>query len=50
VSEIDAEFGKLPINPAHDDFELRECTTELSVLRSFCEVCQVPDIYYSISA
>jgi len=38
VLDIDADFGKVPINLAHDGFGLREYPVELYVLHSVCAV------------
>jgi hypothetical protein len=38
VLDIEAEFGKVPINLAHDGFGLREYPVELCLLHSVCAV------------
>lgn len=47
--DIDADFGKVPINVAHDGFGLREYPAELYVLHSVCAVSHVRDIYCILS-
>ena len=47
--DTDADFGKVPINLAHDGFGVREYPVELYVLHSVCAASQVRGIYYSLS-
>jgi hypothetical protein len=49
VLEVDADFGKVPINLAHNDLGLREYRAELYQPHLVYDVIQVHGIYCSLS-